>query len=850
MAKIKKKSRSTAEKANKKEVKKKLNPFEVHVNKEKLKVLGKRSKNDRGLPGVSREKAINKRKHTLLQEYKLQNKSNKFIDKRIGEKNKNLNEEDKFIARYAKLRAKSDKKSRFNLADEVLTHRGQVLSEIEKFEDNHSEDDSDDDVKGGLQSDFVEKAHFGGGIFEKGTKDGAKSHKDLIDQLIAESKKRKAEKQKLKEQTLELTEKLDSEWKDLIPLVNKKTKNDEIEKPKVDDFDKVMRELKFEARGHPSDRLKSEEEIAKEEKEKLEKLEDERLKRMHGVDVTINNNKRHHGADDLDDNFEFEEMTDAVLSYDFEGKPNLKIDSEINGKKVTENVDEESKDQDESDSDNVENNVLSDEEEDEDNFSDLKEESDVSDEENSDKELIESDQNQHSSEIVSDLLKRKAIMEKAREELPYTFKLPKSYEELNDLLIKESPERQNIIIERMIKCNHPSLGAANKEQLSTLFIYLIQYINDLSQNINENCVETQTGIIFRIFYNLLPHFYDLAHLNSEASHKAILEVIKEKHGEYKKSYKKFPGLEVLLFLKLIGHIFSTSDFKHSVVTPSFVFIDQMLNNCRIRTEQDVAYGLFLCTLVFEFTKLSKRYLPSTLNYLSGILYLSIPKTGIRILKISQPFKTSSNLLVLVNNHSEVDETDLKLSVENLRRKSSNSDDVKISSFYLSLNLIEEVISNISELPSRYELLINIEKYLNLIPLNNYPGKVKKKAEEVIKSINKIKNDRIIEYLTIAKPRPKALRLYEPNIQKIYDGRRHKLQSKEKSETDKLIHKVKKERKGALREIRRDQAFLAKVKIKKQIQSDNERKDKVKRLFAEAAMQQSELNAFDRKKKKK
>lgn len=40
--------------------KKKLNPFEVHINKEKIKVLGQKSKHDRGLPGVSRAKAIQK----------------------------------------------------------------------------------------------------------------------------------------------------------------------------------------------------------------------------------------------------------------------------------------------------------------------------------------------------------------------------------------------------------------------------------------------------------------------------------------------------------------------------------------------------------------------------------------------------------------------------------------------------------------------------------------------------------------------------------------------------------------------------------------------------------------------
>jgi nucleolar protein 14 len=40
--------------------KKVLNPFEVHVNRQKYEVLGRKTKNDTGLPGVARAKAITK----------------------------------------------------------------------------------------------------------------------------------------------------------------------------------------------------------------------------------------------------------------------------------------------------------------------------------------------------------------------------------------------------------------------------------------------------------------------------------------------------------------------------------------------------------------------------------------------------------------------------------------------------------------------------------------------------------------------------------------------------------------------------------------------------------------------
>lgn len=591
----KKKPNKSSERSHKPHIKKKLNPFEVHINREKLKVLGKKNKNDRGLPGVSREKALKKRKHTLQQEFKLHNKANRFVDKRIGEGDVNMTEEDRFIARYAKLKSKHHKKSIFNLADEeVLTHKGQALSEIEKFEDTKSDDDEsiEGDKIGNLDEDFVDEAHFGGGVLKRTGIDGAKSHKDLIDQLIAESKKRKAEKQKLKEETLELTEKLDSEWKDLLPLVNKtKSTKATPELEKADEYDKTVKQLKFEARGTPSDRLKSEDEIAKEEREKLEQLEKERVERMRGITTANDRKPKHFSADDLEDNFAYESDTEVTLSYNQEGEANLVLEAELNGKTILpKNDDKENEGSDEDDKESV-----SDEEsEAEDDLSDLKGSESVSESENEYFSTNTEDKIKPEA-IRDDLLKRKEIMDKAREELPYTYKFPASYEELQLLLQFESSERQFIILERLIKCNHPSLGSNNKENLNLLFAYLLQYINDIAE------VKTIEDIskCFSTFSNLVPHIFNLAEMSPLNAHTLVLDVLKEKHQCYRKHKLAYPDIEVLLFLKLVSCVFPTSDFRHVVVTPAIVFIDQMLNKCKVRTRRDIAYGLFLTTLVLE-----------------------------------------------------------------------------------------------------------------------------------------------------------------------------------------------------------------------------------------------------------
>jgi len=127
MAKTKKNRHGLAEKiANKKSTKQsdKLNPFDIRVTKQKTKILGRKSKNEYGKPGISRNKALQKRKDTLLQEYNKKDKTNMFHDKRIGEKDTNMSAEDKMIARFTAERLKgAGRQSIFNLGDDAgLTH--------------------------------------------------------------------------------------------------------------------------------------------------------------------------------------------------------------------------------------------------------------------------------------------------------------------------------------------------------------------------------------------------------------------------------------------------------------------------------------------------------------------------------------------------------------------------------------------------------------------------------------------------------------------------------------------------------------------------------------------------------
>jgi nucleolar protein 14 len=112
---------------------KKVNPFELHSVRDKFNILNRQKKHSLGRPTVSRSLALEKRKQTLGVEFKEKNKVNVFQDNRKASR----------IGGGFQ----APKQSIYNLNEsEVLTHGGQTLAEIERFDDHvHEEDEMSDD---------------------------------------------------------------------------------------------------------------------------------------------------------------------------------------------------------------------------------------------------------------------------------------------------------------------------------------------------------------------------------------------------------------------------------------------------------------------------------------------------------------------------------------------------------------------------------------------------------------------------------------------------------------------------------------------------------------------------------
>ncbi|XP_026153319.1 nucleolar protein 14 [Mastacembelus armatus] len=865
------KKRSLADKVRKTKTSTEIknNPFEVKINRKKFDVLGRKSKHDVGLPGVSRSKANNKRKETLLKEYKHKNKSNKFIDRRFGEYDTKMAPEDKILQRFTMERQRvHEKKDVYNLnEEEELTHYGQSLAEMEKFNDLVNSDDESEEK--GLLSAELTASHFGGGgLLRKKTageqqqdEEGsqrAKSRQELIEELILKSKQEKRERQVQREEAQELTEKLDQEWKSIQALMVKKTPKAEHadkkeEKPKLDEYDMMVRELGFEMKAQPSEKMKTEEELVREEREKLQKLEADRLRRMMGDEVGHTAHCQNHmSADDLNDGFILDKDDKKTLSYQ-DGKWSIGGESQED-----EDEDEDGASGEEEESETEEEGEIGDEDnEEEEEEEGSSEEEDCQSDLESDQESEDEDKIQEDKEMSLKPKKNlsqeemKAQQEAAKAELPYTFSAPESFSDLKDLLHGHTPDNQRLIVARTQKCNHPSLGVGNKLKLQKLCGFLLEYIGELA---------TRNPPELTVIDKLIPELYALCQMFPEAACKAMQTVLDDAGHNMEevlevKGHAAFPALDMLIYLKVTALLFPTSDFRHPVTTPALLYISHALTKCPVRSLQDVTSGLVLCCLAVEYVSFSKRFLPELINFLAGTLHLAVQdKTSLGYFVVP-PFRPSgkySNLLVVLDSESckGWSKKTLPLSATQQLdfKDDSDTDNHRLLCLSTCLDLVKRCCLIYEDLTSFLQIFQPIRILLSKHLLaQTLPEPLQELHGEILEAINgaPVAHSRLV----FEKKKPIPLKLLTPKIVEVLDYGKKRGSTREEKEKERLKHKYKKEFKGALREIRKDSRFLAREKLNEIMNRDAERKRKVKELFGSLATQEGEWKALKRKKRK-
>nr|KAG5704058.1 hypothetical protein BaRGS_017562 [Batillaria attramentaria] len=324
--------------------------------------------------------------------------------------------------------------------EEQLTHYGQSLADIEKFEDPQ---DSDPDEDGNISGKMVAQEHFGGFLTRRTEEPGSekKSWKEKMADLISQSKKEKTEKDDIAKKTQEL----DEEWKSVHQLLFAKKKSDQPDSKdlrKADDYDISVRKLQFEIKGKPSNRLKSEEEIAKEEAERLKKLEADRKRRMMGESEPSEKGPTHISADSLEDSFDPTDSRKKKFHVMFKDGHLLEKPQKQGKKKAAADEESDKSDESDNDDDGEENGDDADDKGDESGEEGSEEESDDDDDDDHDDLKSSEDEDEEEAQKIMDaLLKKKmgpakSILKKSKTDVPVN---PEEQEKIADAAKKELP---------------------------------------------------------------------------------------------------------------------------------------------------------------------------------------------------------------------------------------------------------------------------------------------------------------------------------------------------------------------------------------------------------------------------
>jgi len=319
-------------------------------------------------------------------------------------------------------------------------------------------------IVGDIKADVVREAHFGGNFEEvSGSDDNEdtplrkKTKAEVMQEVISKSKMYKYERQQQHEEDIKEIETLDAdlgELQGLLKTIKPTTQERAHKTQEMISYDAMLREMQYDKRSKPTTRTKTEEEIAREEMERLQKLEAERLRRMQGEDADGDDDdaqgrwQRREG-DDLDDDF----VPDAV-EEDFYGLQK--------GTRV--NVDSD-QDSDEAGDDNASADGSDDEE-----INSSDDSSDIAqyftDEEQDAPDVHESDM----EEPIIPATKRLRIegSTSTGKELAFTFPCPSTFEELLNILKDVPTASIPTVIERIEILHSTKLLAENREKLEVL----------------------------------------------------------------------------------------------------------------------------------------------------------------------------------------------------------------------------------------------------------------------------------------------------------------------------------------------------------------------------------------------
>ncbi|KAI5926831.1 nucleolar protein 14 [Camillea tinctor] len=842
-------------------IKEEFNPFDLkhNVRGPKFQVTTNRPPTGNAARGIdgrpSEAKALSeeRRRQAFLVELN-RNKVGGILDRRFGENDPTMDPQEKMLQRFVHEKRSHKKNSLFDLEDEPsegLTHMGKSLFDSSEMMDDFNEKDLSAGSDEGSDDEGrpLKRAHpMNPEDQEEDQPERKKSRQEVMSELIAKSKFYKAQRQQAKEEDDDLREELDQELSELRGLLfnnSKGAKDDKVDgitsepalsgKDKMErDYDLRLRQLAQDRRGQAAERTKTDEEKAQENVQKLKELEERRLRRMRGEKMDDSEEESQDEQDQPEENiaggkFIFEEAGDndtfglgsgirtrptaTELGFDDEDDFIVEDNLVFSGSEL----DIESEASEDDSDDDMDKDEDENEEDDDDEFT---------------RGLLNEDEAKDPKFTNSN---SKDILEGTSYSCPQT--LQEFVELTKDMAIEEVPS----VIQKIRILHHPKLASSNKTKLANFSGVLPQYIHrsSLSQK-----------PVFSALEGIIRHTHSLAKTFPVEIANAFRSLI----DDMGRSRPLSLNLGDLVALTAIGTIFPASDNYHQVLTPAMIVVARYLGHKIPQNIADFCRGAYLSTLALQWQCLAKRYIPELINFsLLTLVSLSPIPIDAKALGYFPVHELGSEIRI-----SDAAATKLRkltpLDCVKDRIPSEEVSQVQIATIAITVQILDTAAELLSSKISFIETFQPASKVLAQLgrktcktklpaALNERLGKLQTKLETMLQVARLSRRP-----LELHHHRPLAIKQSFPKFEETYDPNRHYDPDRERAELAKLKAEHKKERKGAMRDLRKDARFMAREKLRMKKEKDAAYEKKYKRLVAEIQGEEGkEANAYEREK---
>jgi nucleolar protein 14 len=784
------------------------------------------------------------------------NKVGGIMDRRFGENDPTMAPEEKMLERFTLEKQRRHKNSAFDLEDDVpgeLTHMGQSLSldgpaitdDDEGLELSDAEDHPSDEERRARKRRRYSASE--GLENEEETEDAErperkKTKQEVMKELIAKSKLHKYERQAAKDEDLDETERLDKETQNMLALLGGRapkpvpalelqgmnpdraallTGMDKINFEK--EYDMRLKQLAQDKRSKPTERTKTEDEQAIEEARRLQELESKRLRRMQGDPESSDEEKEAETANE--EEYEEEDFglgagiktRSTMTELGFEDEDDFLIDNDL----VASGSDLEFS---------------------EDDSSDEEEEATGDD----DTEFLQGLLTEEEAERPEFLTGANAPLPETKlpanngvnGDLAYTFTCPQSHEELlqvtKGVVILDLPT----VVQRVRALYHLKLKSENKGNLGNFAVSLVDHIFYLANQPQRPP--------FSVLEMLIRHIHSMAKTYPVEIANAFRRHLDDIH----KSRAMSLTAGDLVLLTAIGTIFPTSDHFHQVVTPAILTMGRYLGLKIPQNLSDYATGSYLCTLCLQYQKLSKRYIPEVINFIENTLCVLAP-TKLSKLPGNFPSHEPKTPIRIQNAW----ESTRRLAFYDCIPKDLSSDEeesLKTALLDNNLSLLDTAADTWTGKAAFTEVFTPALLIIHHLDSKKCRFKLPESTRNSISKLSQ-KLSRMFKHAQLSRRplelhhhRPLAIKTSIPKFEESYNPEKHYDPDRERTESAKLRKEFKREKKGAIRELRKDANIIARESLREKKERDVAYEKKYKRLVAEIQGEEGrEKKAYER-----